>query len=67
MTKEKVTYKAAMTEIENILEKIENGELDVDELSENVKKVTELLKICKAKLHQTESEVSKILDESATA
>jgi len=36
----------------------------VDELAEKVKRVTELLNICKQKLKQTESEVSKILDET---
>ncbi|MEX0980906.1 MAG: exodeoxyribonuclease VII small subunit [Bacteroidales bacterium] len=61
MTKEEITYKAAVAEIEMILSKIEEGELDVDELTVNVKRVTELLNICKEKLHKTEAEVSKIL------
>ncbi len=61
MTKDEITYKAAVAEIEIILGKIEEGELDVDELTVNVKRVTELLNICKDKLHKTETEVSKIL------
>lgn len=61
MAKEEITYKAAVEEIEEILEKIEEGELDVDELTTNVKRVTELLKICKNKLQRTENEVTKIL------
>lgn len=61
MTKEEITYKAAVAEIEMILGKIEEGELDVDELTVNVKRVTELLNICKDKLHKTETEVGKIL------
>lgn len=63
MAKEEITYKAAVEEIEEILEKIEEGELDVDELTTNVKRVTELLKICKIKLQRTENEVSKILED----
>ncbi len=63
MAKEEITYKAAVAEIEEILGKIEEGELDVDELTVNVKRVTELLKICKDKLRKTESEVTKILSE----
>jgi exodeoxyribonuclease VII small subunit len=62
MAKQEITYKAAVKEIEDILEKIEAGKLDVDELSTNVKRVTDLLKICKDKLHKTEDEVNKILD-----
>lgn len=63
MAKQEITYKAAVIEVEEILEKIEGGQLDVDELSKNVKRVTVLLKICKDKLHKTEDEVNKILDE----
>ena len=62
MAKQEITYKAAVKEIEDILEKIEAGQLDVDELSKNVKRVTDLLKICKDKLHKTEDEVNKILE-----
>jgi exodeoxyribonuclease VII small subunit len=63
MAKQEITYKAAITEIETILGRIEEGELDVDELTVNVKRVTELLNICREKLRKTESEVNKILKE----
>lgn len=63
MAKQEITYKAAVGEIETILGKIEEGELDVDELTVNVKRVTELLKICRDKLQKTESEIGKILGE----
>ncbi|TLX70442.1 exodeoxyribonuclease VII small subunit [Labilibacter sediminis] len=63
MTKKKVGYVDAITEIENILSKIEDNELDVDELSDKVKRVSALLKICKDKLHKTEVEVENILKE----
>lgn len=63
MAEKEITYKAAVTEIELILGKIEEGELDVDELTENVKRVTKLLNLCKEKLHKTETEVNKILSE----
>ncbi|MDP4206745.1 MAG: exodeoxyribonuclease VII small subunit [Bacteroidota bacterium] len=59
----KIAYKEAVAEIEEILEKIENEELDVDDLSEKVKRVSSLLKICRDKLFQTEQEVEKILGE----
>lgn len=61
MATKKATYKEAITEIEEILEKIENEELDVDELSEQVTRVSVLIAICKDKLHKTEAEVEKIL------
>ncbi|MCF8374216.1 MAG: exodeoxyribonuclease VII small subunit [Bacteroidales bacterium] len=63
MAKKNLNYKEAITEIEDILSKIENEELDVDELAKNVERVSELLKLCKDKLHKTEAEVEKILGE----
>ena len=61
MATKKATYKEAITEIEEILEKIESEELDVDELAEQVTRVSALITICKDKLHKTEEEVEKIL------
>ena len=63
MAKKKISYRDAISEIEETIASIENGELDVDELSEKVKRVSELLVICKDKLHNTEKEVEKILNE----
>ena len=63
MTKEKISYSEAIAEIEAILQKIEEGKLDVDELAEKVSRVTDLLKICRNKLNLTEKQIGKILDE----
>lgn len=63
MAKKTIKYQDAINQIEEILAKIENKELDVDELAENVKKVSSLINICKDKLHKTEKEVEQILDE----
>ena len=63
MTKEKISYNEAVTEIESILEKIEAGNLDVDALTEQVSRVTQLLKICRDKLHKTETQIDQILGE----
>ncbi len=63
MAPRKITYTEAVKEIEAILEKIEHNELDVDELSEKVKRVSQLLKICRDKLYKTEEDVQKILQE----
>jgi exodeoxyribonuclease VII small subunit len=58
-----VTYKRAIEEIEAILKKIENQDLDVDDLGNKLKRVNELVRICKKKLHTAEKEVEKILGE----
>ncbi|MCM1031651.1 MAG: exodeoxyribonuclease VII small subunit [Oscillibacter sp.] len=59
--KEKLSYKEAMAEIEQIVACLEENKLDVDELAVKVKRVSELIAFCKAKLHDTEEEVENIL------
>jgi exodeoxyribonuclease VII small subunit len=63
MEEKAVTYKMAIEEIESILKKIENQDLDVDDLGNKLKRVNELVRICKKKLHTAEKEVEKILGE----
>lgn len=62
-SKKTISYNEAMAEVEEILEKIENEELDVDDLAEKVKRVSVLLKICKDKLLKTNEQVEQILKE----
>jgi len=54
-------YTAAYEELQRIVSEIENGEISVDELSEKVKRATQLIRICKLKLTTTEEDVNKIL------
>jgi exodeoxyribonuclease VII small subunit len=61
--KQKMTYTDAVREIEEILRQIEEGEPDVDQLTEKVKRVTTLIKFCKAKLKSAEEEINAILGE----
>jgi exodeoxyribonuclease VII small subunit len=63
MAKKNVSYSEAISRIEEILQLIEAGELDVDELAEKVKQASELLKLCKAKLFNTEKEIEKVMKE----
>jgi exodeoxyribonuclease VII small subunit len=63
MTGNELSYRKAVEEIEEILARIENQELDVDELGSNLKRVVELIRICKKKLHTANKEVEKIFRE----
>ncbi len=58
----KISYSEAITEITDILSQIEKGELDVDELTEKVRRVTFLIKTCKSKLMSAEKEIETILE-----
>lgn len=61
--KEEIKYTDAFEELQKIVLKIEEGEISVDELSDKVKRASELIKVCKLKLSTTEEDVNQILRE----
>ena len=63
MAKNEMKYEEAVTQLEGIVEKMENDELDIDQLSEQLKRAKELVKLCKAKLTKTDDEIKKLLSE----
>lgn len=63
MAKKKLSYNEAISELEEIVSELENEKIEVDELSQKVQRVSDLLKLCKTKLHDTEQGVQKILEE----
>lgn len=60
MKKKEISYKEALQKIEAIVDKIESGEPDVDELATMVKTAMELLKICNEKLRSTEAALNQL-------
>ena len=55
------TYSQAISEIEKIIEEIDNEELNIDNLSKKIKKASELFELCNEKLHKAEEEVNSII------
>ena len=62
--KEEMKYEAAIAELQSIVRKMENDELDIDQMAEQLKRVQELIKLCKDKLTKTDAEIKKILTDS---
>ncbi len=62
MAKQDLTYDAAMTELEEIVEKLQSPQCEVDQLCDLTKRSMELLKFCKQKLTATDEELKKLLD-----
>ncbi len=56
-----MNYTQAIEELETIVQEIENAEISVDELSEKVKRASELIRFCRKTLNATETEVDNIL------
>ena len=50
-----------MKQLEEIVRKMESGELDIDSLSKELKTAQGLIKLCKDKLTKTEEEINKIM------
>lgn len=61
MEKQAIKYEAAVQELEMIVGKMENDELDIDQLSEQLKRAKSLVKFCKDKLTKTDEEIKKLL------
>lgn len=59
--KEELTYTQAMKELEQIVAQLEDNSLDIDQLSEKVKKAQQLIAFCRERLTQTDEEVKKLL------
>jgi exodeoxyribonuclease VII small subunit len=59
------TYAAASAELEQILQDIESGEIDLDVLSDKVERAAALLALCRQKLAATEAKVRKVTAELA--
>lgn len=62
MTNE-INYEKALVELETIARKMESGECGIDELSTQLKRAQELIKLCKDKLTKTDDEIKKILSD----
>lgn len=60
---DKPDYSEAFRELQDIVTDIEEGQIDVDVLSEKVKRAAELIRICKEKLYNTSEDVQQILKE----
>jgi len=57
-----IKYSKAMERLEEIIHKIENEEIDIDELSEKVKEAVALVKVCKDKIEKAELQVKEVVE-----
>ena len=60
-SKKNPTYAEASAELEQILEKIEAGEVDVDEVVALVRRGAELIRFCRERLDAARLEVGKVV------
>jgi exodeoxyribonuclease VII small subunit len=63
MAKKEIGFNQAVKEIEEILKNIEEGEPDIDKLSDNIRKAAELIRICRRRLRETEEKIDGIISD----
>jgi len=64
MSKLKLTYTEAVNELESILADLENNpEVNMDAISEKVKRAAVLMEVCKKQLHEIDVELEKIMEQ----
>lgn len=62
MSETNLEYKKAMSRLEEILQKIDQSEMGIDELASQVEEATVLLRHCRRILTETEAKVTQSLN-----
>ncbi len=60
---EEITYTQAVTELEELVKKMQDPACNIDHLSQYTKRSKELLAICRQRLTATDEELKRILEE----
>jgi exodeoxyribonuclease VII small subunit len=56
------SYDAAMQELQTLVGQLQNDQIGVDALAEKVRRASDLIKLCREKLRQTEADVNESLE-----
>ncbi len=56
-------YEEAIRELDEIVSKVENNQLDIDQLTTQLKRAKELIAFCRDVLYKTDEEVKALLEE----
>ena len=56
-------YDKAMQQLEHVVERIQRGEMGLEEMRHEVRAAMELIQVCRAKLRNIETEIENFLEE----
>lgn len=57
-----MTYTQAVVRLEEIMNAVQGGKLDIDELSGMLKEAAALVQFCRGRLYKVDEEVKELLD-----
>lgn len=64
--KTNLTYREAFSKLEELVEQLEEGNIDLEKLSAKVKEANKLIAICETKLRKIDSEIKEALETAST-
>ena len=61
---EKISFEESIEQLEDIVNKLENGDVPLDEAIDEFEKAMELVKVCNEKLNNAEESIAKIVKDN---
>jgi exodeoxyribonuclease VII small subunit len=58
-----ISYENAVNELESIVTRLEKGDCDIDQLTQELKRAQKLIAFCRERLFKTEKEIKKLTGE----
>ena len=57
-----ISYENAINELEVIVNRLEKGDCDIDQLTQELKRAQKLITFCRERLFKTQKEIKKLTD-----
>lgn len=59
---QQMRYEEAVNRLEEIVKKMENDELDIDQMAQQLKEAQQLIKLCKDRLTKVDADIKAVMD-----
>ena len=63
MNQKQMKYEEAVSRLEEIVKKMENDELDIDQMAQQLKEAQQLIQLCKDRLTKVDADIKAVMDE----
>lgn len=63
MKKGQFSYESALEELQTILQQLQEGSISMDELAERARRAAELIRLCRERLRDIETELDSLFPE----
>ena len=59
---QQMKYEEAVSRLEEIVKKMEDNELDIDQMAQQLKEAQQLIKLCKDRLTKVDADIKAVMD-----